>query len=63
MHDGLTFRGGQGGSGGEMLCEAFLPGGVAVWPPEVAEAGRIVNDVNLAAQGVIAEGTIRGEMF
>ena len=60
----IDIRVGQGrGSGGEMLCEAFLPGGVAVWPPEVAKAGRIANDVNLAARGVIAEGTTRGEMF
>ena len=36
---------------------------MAVWPPEVAEAGRIANDVNLAARGVIAEGTNRGEIF
>jgi hypothetical protein len=56
--------GGAGQVGGGGCCaRSSCQGGVAVWPPEVAEAGRIANDVNLAAWGVIVEGTTRGGMF
>ena len=60
----IDIRGGQGGSGGGGCgARPSCQGEVAVWPPEVAEAGRIANDVNLAARGVIAEGTTRGEIL